>query len=374
MDVPYIVFILFLLLLSGLYWKNPKRTYFVIAIWVVLFFIGFRSRVVGGADSINYVRFFTGEQNFYNINDTRDLEPLLMAYNAVLRVLLFNNGTLYLFVTTFIGLFFIYKMVDKYSYNKMLSVLFFFFFLDYSLFFYVLRQMLGISVYLGGLLFLLNNEKCRYKWLIYGLCCIGGYFMHTSIFIYGAVITILYFIPIKRKLYLYVAILGSAMLGIVFKQLNFMDFFNMYINWGGISATERLDSYLYWDDIRDTTSVSLLLRPTILVLIAILLMDNEKVSHLFTKICVFSVVVSNIFYDVPMIHRFTMGFSFYIIVVITWILGERYRASMKRCKIVKVVLLIIVIYFTRSYMIACTDYDKNSVTQMHPYYFFFEKE
>ena len=159
MDVPYIVFILFLLLLSGLYWKNPKRTYFVIAIWVVLFFIGFRSRVVGGADSINYVRFFTGEQNFYNINDTRDLEPLLMAYNAVLRVLLFNNGTLYLFVTTFIGLFFIYKMVDKYSYNKMLSVLFFFFFLDYSLFFYALRQMLGISVYLGGLLFLLNNEK-----------------------------------------------------------------------------------------------------------------------------------------------------------------------------------------------------------------------
>ena len=130
MDVPYIVFILFLLLLSGLYWKNPKRTYFVIAIWVVLFFIGFRSRVVGGADSINYVRFFTGEQNFYNINDTRDLEPLLMAYNAVLRVLLFNNGTLYLFVTTFIGLFFIYKMVDKYSYNKMLSVLFFFFFLE----------------------------------------------------------------------------------------------------------------------------------------------------------------------------------------------------------------------------------------------------
>ena len=73
MDVPYIVFILFLLLLSGLYWKNPKRTYFVIAIWVVLFFIGFRSRVVGGADSINYVRFFTGEQNFYNINDEMDL-------------------------------------------------------------------------------------------------------------------------------------------------------------------------------------------------------------------------------------------------------------------------------------------------------------
>ena len=76
MDVPYIVFILFLLLLSGLYWKNPKRTYFVIAIWVVLFFIGFRSRVVGGADSINYVRFFTGEQNFYNINDEMYLVDL----------------------------------------------------------------------------------------------------------------------------------------------------------------------------------------------------------------------------------------------------------------------------------------------------------
>ena len=80
----------------------------------------------------------------------------------------------------------------------------------------------------------------------------------------------------------------------------------MYINWGGISATERLDSYLYWDDIRDTTSVSLLLRPTILVLIAILLMDKEKVSHLFTIICVFSVVVSNIFYDVLIIYRFTL--------------------------------------------------------------------
>ncbi len=98
MDVPYIVFILFLLLLSGLYWKNPKRTYFVIAIWVVLFFIGFRSRVVGGADSINYVRFFTGEQNFYNINDTRDLEPLLMAYNAVLRVLFYSIMVHYIYL------------------------------------------------------------------------------------------------------------------------------------------------------------------------------------------------------------------------------------------------------------------------------------
>lgn len=67
MDVPYIVFILFLLLLSGLYWKNPKRTYFVIAIWVVLFFIGFRSRVVGGADSINYVRFFLRESKIFII-------------------------------------------------------------------------------------------------------------------------------------------------------------------------------------------------------------------------------------------------------------------------------------------------------------------
>lgn len=59
--------------------------------------------------------------------------------------------------------------------------------------------------------------------------------MHTSIFIYGAVITILYFIPIKRKLYLYVAILGSAMLGIVFKQLNFMDFLICILIGGDIS-------------------------------------------------------------------------------------------------------------------------------------------
>lgn len=374
MDIPYIIFILLLLLLSGLYWKTPKRIYFMFAIWIVLIFIGFRSRVVGGADSVNYVRFFTGEQNFYNINDTRDLEPLLMAYNAVLRAFLLSNGTLYLFATTFFGLFFIYKMIDRYSYNKMLSVLFFFFFLDYSLFFYALRQMLGISIYLGGLLFLLNNENSKYKWLVYGACCVCGYFMHTSVFMYAVVITLLYFMPLKRKHYLYVAVLGSAMLGIVFKQLNFMDFFNIYINFGGISATERLDSYLYWNDIRDTTSISLLLRPTVLSLIAVYFMDNEKVNHVFTKICIFSVVVGNIFYDVPMIHRFMMGFSFYIIVVITWILGAKYRDSLKRRKIVKLILFIIVIYFTRSYMIASSDYDKSSVTKMHPYYFFYEKK
>lgn len=373
MDLPYILLILFLLIFSGLYWKAPKRAYFMIAVWVVLIFIGFRSEVVGGADPINYIRYFTGKQSFYNINDTRDLEPLFVMYNAVLRFILLNNGVLYLFITTFLGLFFIFKMVDIYSYNKMLSILFFFLLLDYSLFFYALRQMLGISIYLGGLLYLLNCKKNGRKWLVYGGCCLLGYLMHVSIIIYAVVITILYIVPINRKQYMYLLILGSAMLGIVFKQLNFMDLFNLYLNFGGISATERLDSYLYWTDMRDTVSISLLLRPTLLSLIAIYFMDDEKVNHVFTKTYIFSVVLGNILYDVPMIHRFIMGFSFYVIIVMTWIFGRQYRLSVNKSRIINLVLFILVVYFVRSYIITNSEYDNDSVTKMHPYYFFFEK-
>lgn len=373
MDIAYIVFIFILLFLSCLYWKYPKRIYFLSSVWIVLIFIGLRSRVVGGADPINYVRFFTGEQNFYNINDPRDLEPLLVIYNNILKSILFSNGTLYLLVTTFIGLYFIYKMIDQYSYNKVLSILFFFLLIDYSLYFYALRQMLGLSFFLGGLLFILNHNKYKYKWVVYGVCCVVGYLMHTSVLFNVIVITSLYFISIKNKLYMYIAVVSSAMLGIIFQQLNFMDIFNVYSNFIEISALGRLEAYLYWDNVRDAKSIILLLRPALLSLVALFFIDDNKVNHIFTKAYIFSVVLGNILYAVPMVHRLLMGFSFYIIIVMTWILGKKYTHSIKMHRCINLLLLILILYFTRSYIITNSDYDIYSVIQMHPYYFFFEK-
>ena len=106
-DIPYILMIMILLALTLLNARDRRNdTYFVAAAVIAFVFTAFRAPVVG-ADTYNYVRFFTGESLYYS-SDQREFEPLFTAYNAILKILLFKSGTLYMIVNSLVTLLPVY--------------------------------------------------------------------------------------------------------------------------------------------------------------------------------------------------------------------------------------------------------------------------
>ena len=118
-DYPYIILLLSLFILLKI--NNIKSFY--IASWIIFIFIAFRAPVVG-ADTLDYVNFFSGKTVQYN-NDQRDIEPFLLIYNNFLNIFTYN-GVVYLIVNTILSLFPIYILVKRYSCNKLLSYILFF--------------------------------------------------------------------------------------------------------------------------------------------------------------------------------------------------------------------------------------------------------
>ena len=130
---------------------------------MVVLFIGLRSPTVG-ADTLNYVKYFTGQQNYYNF-DTRELEVFFPRYNQIMGYILFHSGTLYMLFNTIISLSSIYYLVNKYSRNKCFSITLFFLCSFYIIYFVALRQILGMAFLFWGVIAVI--EKIRFRWPIY---------------------------------------------------------------------------------------------------------------------------------------------------------------------------------------------------------------
>ena len=81
-DYPYIIFYFILLFLSYQYWVTGNQSVAKCSIVVAFVFFVLRAPVVG-ADTWNYVKYLTGERNFYN-EDTRDLEIAFVVYREIL--------------------------------------------------------------------------------------------------------------------------------------------------------------------------------------------------------------------------------------------------------------------------------------------------
>lgn len=82
MDYPYIILYIILLLLVYKYIKTKKQEYASTSLLIAFVFIAFRAPVVG-ADTWDYIRFLTGERNFYNA-DEREMEILSKGYREII--------------------------------------------------------------------------------------------------------------------------------------------------------------------------------------------------------------------------------------------------------------------------------------------------
>lgn len=369
MDYPYIILILLLLVLAFLEWNRPSKSkkYFSIASAIVFIFIAFRAPVVG-ADTWDYYRYAMGIRNFYNYDD-REIEPLYELYNSFFRNYC-RVGIVFMVVNTIIIFSPFYYILKKYVKYRTFGVLSFFLFLDFSPFFVALRQILALSLIVWGTIFVLENRKR--KWLVFVLLSVTAWFVHTTSSVVAPLFLIAYFIPIKSRKIPIAAIILSAVIGVVLQSFDILQAFNFFltINYEG---AERLQGYLENQDLNDLSTLNITLRQSIIAIIAFSLIGKDKLNHWFSKIYLIGIILYNLFISVPMITRMVLSNTVFVIVVLPWVFeNEKYKLIMGFRQKVNIIMLLLVLYFSRAYMISNMDYDLDSLQRMHPYYLFFQ--
>lgn len=368
MDYPYIILLLILFLLAFLEWKFPflsKRT-FNLACWLVFIFVAFRAPVVG-ADTWNYWQFATGVRDFYH-NDFRELEFFYLLYNNFFRNYC-PIGLIFMVINTIIIFSPIRYILNKYVERKTLSILCFFLFFAYAIFFVALRQMIALSIILWGVICVSENKKNR--WFIFVVLSLCAYFFHTTAAIAAALFLTIYFIPLKSKGVAYAAIILSAILGIVLESFDVLNVFS-FISSLNIHVIERLSVYLEAEELNELLGLNITLRRSFVGILAFWLINRDKLNHWFSKIYLFGIVLYNLFCSVPMVERMFIGNSLFVIVVFVWGCENSIGFLGKKKYYANLLLILTIIYFTRSYILSHCDYDLESSMCMHPYYFVWE--
>lgn len=367
MDFPYIILLFILLFLAYQEWKHPQNSnsLFRYACWTVFVFVAFRAPVVG-ADTWDYYRYATGIRNFYNA-DTRDLEPLYQLYNDFFRKYC-AIGIVFMSLNTIIIFAPIRYILKKYCKYKTFGVLTFFLIYNFSYFFVALRQILALSIVLCGIIWIIEDRK--YKWIVFIALSAIAWLMHTTAAVVVVLFTIAYFIPIKLRIIPIAAICTSAIVGIILGKFNILDAFG-FIASLKLGVIERISIYLDSQELKDSLLLNIVLRDSCIALLIFSFLDKERINHWFSKIYLLGVVLFNLFCTVPMIGRMIMANTLFVIIVFPWLLDYKYLQQKKK-HLLNILLLIVILYFTRSYILSNTFYDLKSEQRMHPYYFFFE--
>lgn len=369
MDFPYIILYTVLLFLTFQFVKTKKMLYAKISLCIAFVFIAFRAPVVG-ADTWNYVRYLDGERNFYNY-DEREMEFLSKVYREIVCAIT-SSRTIVMFINSVVTLSPLYFLLRKYSNNIPLSITTFFLFEIYTVYFVALRQIIGYAVLLFGFMYYLSDlhNTTRKKWIIFGISIYIGYLFHTSIIIYGFIFILGIFLPLsKRKMYIYTISL-TMLLGIVLKSFSVTDIFSMYLNLG-IGATDRIDNYLESYQEGQVEQILAATRLSVIGIFSFSYIDEKYLKHPFARIWLIAIVIYNLFYTVPMIHRLVMPLALFACFIITWT-SVRVTESVRKRKIYNYLLVLLLLYFFRSQYIQCSGWNPYNSGRLHPYYWFFE--
>jgi len=369
MDIPYIVFYSILLVLAFMYKKKSNKNIAICSFVLTFFFFAFRAPVVG-ADTWDYIRYLTGERNFYNY-DTRELETGFVIYRSLISSI--TSSRFIVMIINSILILFPFFGVLKYSSNIPFSLFVFFNLNGMSIYFCALRQLLAFSCFLVAVLYYMNNDSNKIKkYIVLFIAGLIGQFLHTSSIIYVVLFFLVTLIGnVNKKIYLFL-IIGSALVGIVLESFDSLSFLKNLSLWFSLSPVERLSGYLSIDELFDDRSLTLLLRPSFLFLIALYFLSSEDLSHPFCKFSLFGVVLFNLFGYIPIIYRLCVPFFVFLTIVFAWIFDKKYT-SITKYRVRSIVVILVSLYFVRSVIIDCTEYDINTATKMHPYQFIFQE-
>ena len=335
---------------------------------VAFVFFAFRAPVVG-ADTWNYVRYLTGERNFYNY-DPRPLEPLFVVYREILCSFT-SSRFVVMVVNTVVTFAPLYYITKKYSLNPPLTILFFCFLGGLSVYFVGLRQVIALSLLFLFLNYWLEN-KGHYikKIVVFTACTVSAYFFHTSTILY-AFIFLLSLIPFTINRFVYIVlIIGSALIGMVLAEFDVLNFFSIILQLE-FSSVDRLDGYLENEELKDPQSLNILLRFAVFALVIYFYIGKEKLSHPFAKLFLFEVIVYNFLHSVPMIGRICNPLSIFGAIIFTWTMDKYARKTIAQ-RYLNIIISLIILYYLRVQIIDLSNWNKSDEGRMHPYYFVFE--
>ena len=355
MDLPYIILIFILLIITYIEIIHPQSKIYLFAELVVVLFIGLRSPTVG-ADTLNYVTYFTGVKNFYNY-DSRDLEALFLWYNNVLGSILFYNGTLYILFNTIISLSPIFYLINRYSCYKTFSVMLFFIGMFYTVYFIALRQIIGLSFLLWGCIVVMSNK--RFKWLIYFCFSIIGFYFHETIIIFSLLYFLVYHINLKKKYWCVIVVLFFISRFLIV-NIDINELINVYTSYQ-ISLTERTFDSFVFQEAEKTLNIFSVIMGFLTALFVVFTLTESKINHWFVKIYILGYGIDCIFSNWPLVHRIEVSCTFFFVIVFTWIIKEKKRM------LLSIVMYAIILFNFITYMKRNIVYDKVSEDRMHPY-------
>lgn len=337
-----IIFLVPLLIISPLGIKNgyiviyEKVSDFHIfsALILIMLILAFRSENIG-SDLLNYKMSFLELKNIdININLIIEYlsirEPIFIILNYITGVTFNWNFQGFIFITSFIQLFFVYKTFKKLNINKIpLTIPFAFYFcFIYIRSFSMVRQSIALSIVLYAYTFL--EEKNYKKFWFYSVIAIGVH--------YTAIITILIYFWSKNDKYSYIRkIILAITLVIVLFYSEFL-FTKIFEIIGGKYSSMNFNMELGWGN--------LLIRLPLLLLI---LLNYESMKKIYPGIVVFiniyllDIFIAHFKYLNVQFERFTM----YTFMSLIFILPFLYKSMKKKYGIIISIItpLIFIIWF-----------------------------
>lgn len=368
-DYPYLVLYAILLILSYLEFKYPNKRVFMISASLVFLFYGLRAPIVG-ADTLSYVMFLTGENNYYQANH-ETVEYGFFIYREIVKQIATSYLAVMLINAAIILLPF-YCLIKKYTKYSTMVLLMFFFLGCETTYIGALRQSMSISILiLGMLIYGKENITTWKKTVLVILLSICSISIHTSAIIYLFVIVVAYAIPITSKKVYYVMIVSSALLGVVLKTVSGIGLLKMYVNLG-LGLTSRLDGYSTWDSY-EGAGLNILLRFSIVAFTGLLIIKVKYVNNPITKIFMIGVSLFNLLYDVPMVFRIVNPMIMFGTIYYTWAIQSYYsRKNKSHFRVSYFFVIIVFLYLLQSSVKNAMFAYKYSEDQMHPHIFIFQ--
>lgn len=172
---------------------------------ILVIFLGLRGYVY--TDFVNYKPFFDLLEGFQNLPEVlliKGWEPGFVVYSALCKLLV-PNYFAWNVISTIIDLFLLYKILERYSNNHILSLIVFFIIGATALEFNVLRNAKAIFLFLYALRYIEEKKKWKYFGVIFIACL-----FHISSIMYFP----LYFVLNKKwpKWILWSIYIGGALI------------------------------------------------------------------------------------------------------------------------------------------------------------------
>ena len=202
---------------------------------IFLLFFGFRGYVY--TDFVNYKPFFDLLDGFKSIPEVliiKGWEPGFVAYSALCKAI-FPNYFVWNIISTAIDLFLLYKILERYSNNHLLSLLTFFVIGATALEFNVLRNAKAIFIFLYALRYIEDRKMWKYFALI-AIACL----FHISSVLYFP----LYFILNKKwsKWILWLIYIGGAI--VLIFHISFVSYIVSKFTFIEVGRLEYLTSHI----------------------------------------------------------------------------------------------------------------------------------